>query len=57
MPLQSGTSQKAVSGNISELIHSFKAGGKFAKGKPPAKARQMAIAAAFAKKRASRGGK
>jgi len=53
MPLKKGTSQKVVSGNIRELMHSYKRGGRFAKGKSSAKARQMAIAAAFSMKRKS----
>lgn len=57
MPLQKGKSQKVMSGNISELMHSYKRGGKFAKGKSPGKARQMAVAAAFELKRRSKGGK
>ena len=55
MPLKKGRSQKVVGKNISELMHSYKRGGRFAKGKSSAKARQMAIAAAFAIKRKSRG--
>lgn len=47
MPLIKGTSQKAISSNIGELMHSYRKGGNFAKGKSPQKARQMAIAAAF----------
>ena len=54
MPLKKGRSQKTVSSNIKELMHSYKRGGRFAKGKSPRKARKMAIAAAFSIKRASK---
>ena len=54
MPLKKGTSQTIVGKNIKELMHSYKRGGRFAKGKSPRKARQMAIAAAFSIKRASK---
>ena len=54
MPLKKGKSQAVVSSNISELMHSFKREGRFARGKSPGKARQMAIAAAFSMKRASK---
>ena len=54
MPLKKGRSQKTVSYNIKELMHSYKRGGRFAKGKPPGKARKMAIAAAFGIKRGSK---
>ena len=54
MPLKKGRSQATVSSNISELMHSYKKGGRFAKGKSPRKARKMAIAAAFSMKRASK---
>jgi len=54
MPLKQGKSQATMSGNISELMHSFKKGGKFAKGKSSAKAHQMAVAAAFSIKRRSK---
>jgi len=54
MPLKRGKSQATVSSNIEELMHSYKRGGRFAKGKSPGKARQMAIAAAFALKRKSK---
>ena len=54
MPLKKGRSQATVSHNIEELMHSYKRGGKFAKGKSARKARKMAIAAAFSIKRASK---
>ena len=54
MPLKKGRSQATVSSNISELMHSYKKGGRFAKGKSARKARQMAIAAAFDVKRRSK---
>ena len=54
MPLKKGASQKTVSSNIKELMHSYKRGGRFAKGKSPGKAKQMAIAAAFSVKRRSK---
>jgi len=54
MPLKKGKSQKVVGENISELMHSYKREGKFAKGKSSGKARQMAIAAAFSIKRKSK---
>ena len=60
MPLIRSASQKTMSRNIGELMHSYRKGGNFAKGKSPAKARQMAITAAFGIKREQmkkRGGK
>lgn len=53
MPLKKGTSKATVSANIAELMHSYKKGGQFAKGKPAGKARKMAVAAAFDLKRKS----
>lgn len=54
MPLKRGTSQEVLQRNIEELMHSYKRGGRFAKGKSPGKARQMAVAAAFALRRKSK---
>lgn len=51
MPLKEGKSSEVISSNISELIHSYRRGGSFAKGKSASKAREMAVAAAFAKAR------
>jgi hypothetical protein len=53
MPLKPGSSQATMSSNISELMKSYKKGGRFAKGKPSAKARKMAVAAAFQMKNKS----
>jgi len=49
MPLQKGSSQAAFSGNISELMHSFKKKGKIGTSTPSskAKARKQALAIAF----------
>jgi len=55
MPLKKGKSADVVSSNIRELMHSYKRGGGFAKGKSPEKARQMAIAAAFAQEKKPKG--
>lgn len=54
MPLKKGTSRVQVMQNIAELMHSYKKGGSFAKGKLKAKAKEMAIAAAFDLKERSR---
>jgi hypothetical protein len=51
MPLIKSKSKKALSANISELMHSFNKGGEFAKGKRSKKAHQMAVAAAFSMKK------
>jgi hypothetical protein len=51
MPLKEGTSKATLSSNIKELLHSYKRGGDFAKGKSKEKAHEMAVAAAFKKKR------
>lgn len=51
MPLIKSSNKAALGKNIEELMHSYKKGGNFAKGKSPAKARKMAIAAAFDVKR------
>ncbi len=56
MPLTKSSSQAALDKNISELMHSYKKGGRFAKGKSADKAHQMAIAAAFQVKREARKG-
>ncbi len=54
MPLRRGTSQMVMSKNIEELMHSYKQGGSFAKGKSSGKAHKMAVAAAFDLKRRSK---
>jgi hypothetical protein len=56
VPLKKGTNKAKVSANIAELLHSYKHGGKFAKGKSSGKARSMAVAAAFDLKRKSKKG-
>lgn len=57
MPLTKSGSKKAMSTNIGELINSYRKGGEFAKGKSEAKARSMAVAAAFAIRKKMGGGK
>jgi hypothetical protein len=51
MPLKTGKSQKAVSSNIKELMHTFKKKGKIGTSKPANKdkARKQAIAIALSK--------
>jgi hypothetical protein len=53
MPLQSGTSRKTVSSNISELMRSFGASGKIGTSRPAnkAKANKQAVAIALSQKR------
>jgi len=47
MPLKSGKTQRVISKNISEMMHSS----TFAKGKPKYKRHEMAVAAAMDKTR------
>lgn len=51
MPLLKGKSKKVIGSNIGELVSSFKKTGKIGAATPEtmAKARKMAIAAAFSK--------
>ena len=51
MPLDKSGSKASVGKNIEELMHSYKKGGRFARGKSSGTARKMAIAAAFDVKR------
>jgi hypothetical protein len=55
MPLNKSKSKAAFNSNIKELLNSYKKGGDFAKGKSKAKARQMAIAAAYKIRRGENG--
>lgn len=57
MPLKKSASESALKYNIAELMHSYKKGGEFAKGKSSDKARSMAVAAAFDLKRRAKKGK
>lgn len=52
MPIDKRKSKSTI---IAELLRSYKEGGSFAKDKSPDKARQMAIAVAFATKRKQKG--
>lgn len=49
MPLQKGSSKKAFSSNVSELMHSYKKKGKIGTSTPASKgkARKQAVAIAF----------
>lgn len=59
MPLQKGRSKKAVSNNISEMMHGFKDTGMIGNSKPAntKKAQKQAIAAAMSKSGMKKGGK
>ena len=51
MPLQAGSSQTTIKGNVAEMLHKFKKKGMIGKIKPEnmLKARKIALAAAFNK--------
>ena len=51
MPLKSGKSQKAISGNISEMMGKYEKSGKIGESKPKSKkkAQQQAVAIALSK--------
>lgn len=51
MPLKTGKSKKAISENISELMHSYDATGKIGNSRPPSRAaaQKQAIAIAMSK--------
>lgn len=53
MPLKSGTSNKVVGSNVSELMRSFMSSGKIGTSRPASKkkAQRQAVAIALAKKR------
>ena len=57
MPLQPGHGKKTISGNIKELLHSYKSSGKIGNTKPrsAAHARRIAAAIAYGRSRASLG--
>jgi hypothetical protein len=57
MPLRKGKGQKVISGNIKEMLHSYKQSGKIGNTKPKSmkKARQIAAAAAYSSARRSKG--
>ena len=48
MPLKKGSSQKTISGNIGEMVSSFKKTGKLGTSKPKSKAAAVKQAAAIA---------
>jgi hypothetical protein len=55
MPIKSGKSKKTVSGNIKEMVGSYKATGKIGTSKPKSKKKavKQAVAIALKKKRES----
>lgn len=57
MPLKKGSSQKTISGNIGELVRTFKKSGKIGTSKPKSKdaAVKQAAAIAYSKAGKSRG--
>ena len=54
MPLKKGSSQKTISGNIGEMVSSFKKTGKLGTSKPKSKAAAVKQAAAIAYSTAGR---
>lgn len=54
MPLKKGRSRKTVSGNISELVRSYKKSGKIGSSKPKSKKRAIKQAVAIALSKAGK---
>jgi hypothetical protein len=54
MPLKKGSSKKAVSSNVKEMVHSYEKSGKIGNSKPASKKKAVKQAVAIALKKAGK---